>query len=136
MNTENEILLIKGVPTTDLFQASRNAQRIDINGHDYVITEVSTDFNNSNECCAVQLKRSLEDKSDKLIDLVKAIRKKDNEIDKDFAGHRIRTFDQKKYIQAVTNLAEGMPASVVAESLDKAAEYVRNQGVQGYWEEK
>lgn len=141
-----EELKIDGASTHDLMQSSRNAQRIDINGHYYIIGEVTTDYSDPSECCLVKMKRLPERgttvygdrdrygqyvkhtpvNDEALIDLVKSFR--------DSIGEgKITFFDRKKYTQAVTNLAEGLPASVVAEALDQAAEYVRNQRIAGNW---
>lgn len=131
---------VSGDMGDDLMRACNDAQQINLNGHAYLITFVDE----RNELALINLERFPrgdrvlsndryltfdQSKDDKLIDLVKQIRA-------DCDGDGICVFDQKKYIQAITNLAEGMPASVVAEALEKAAEYIRNQKVQAYREEK
>ena len=121
----------------DLMRACQNAQQINLNGHAYVIVFVDK----TGDPALIKLKRFPSGdrvlsnnrllaigrgKDDKLIDLVREFR--------DSIGDgKITFFDRKKYIQTVINLAEGLPVSVVAEALDKAAEYVRNQKVAGHW---
>ena len=149
-----EELKIDGANVLDLIRSSYSGQRININGHYYVIGEVTTDFTDPHERCLVKMKRvnrhipyvsadghvydysnkitpvetDQSEKSDKLVELVRTFR--------DSTGDgKIKMLDQKKYVQLVINLVEGLPASKVAESLDKAAEYVRNQAVTGHWDD-
>lgn len=158
MNIKNEAK-ISGDMGDDLMRACQNAQQINLNGHTYVITFVDktsepalirlkrfpsgdqtidngkATYRYSGEALSPYLsKKKMEDpylvidqgKDDRLIDLVKSFR--------DSIGDgKITFFDRKKYVRTVINLAEGLPASKVAESLDKAAEYVRNQSVAGHW---
>ena len=160
MNIKNEAK-ISGDMGDDLMRACQNAQQINLNGHTYVITFVDK----TSEPALIRLKRfpsgdqtidngkatyrysgealspyfskkKMEDpylvidqgKDDRLIDLVKSFRDS-------ISDGNIKMLNEKKYIQTVINLAEGLPASKVAESRDKAAEYVRNQDTQGYWDE-
>lgn len=143
---------VSGDMGDDLMRACNAGQQINLNGHAYVITFVdktddpalikikrfpSGDHALNNDRAIFLHKEELKNpylvmdqgKNDKLIDLVKKIR--------DSIGEgRITLFKRKEYIQTVINLAEGFPANMVAEALDKAAEYVRDQKVQAHWEEK
>ncbi|GAX05442.1 hypothetical protein IWT25_00748 [Secundilactobacillus pentosiphilus] len=151
MSKTNEVK-ISGDIGDDLMRACNDAQQINLNGHAYIITFVdktddpaliklkripSGDHALNNDEATYRYKKEFKNpylvmdqgKDDKLIDLVKEIR--------DSIGEgKITLFKRMEYIQAVINLAEGFPASMVAEALDKSAEYVRNQKVQAYWEEK
>lgn len=134
-------------PDYDFNESTNIGKYVSFNGHEYVIASVSSGYGGADGGDRVELLRVpdgehvnrpnelygyfVDDSSnedDKLIDLVKSFRDS-------ICDGNIKMLNEKKYIQTVINLAEGLPASKVAESLDKAAEYVRNQDTQGYWDE-
>lgn len=118
-----------------------------ISGHRYLIISVSSDYCGMNGGNHIELLRVPDDEqANHLIDLYGYLEgdipNEDNKLInlvQSFRGSigegNIKMLNEMKYIQTVINLVEGLPASKVAESLDKAAKYVRNQAVTGHWDD-